>query len=96
MPAKNVRSGHGGKAARRASKRLKRDTDLNGWVCTWCGGDIDTSLPSKHPMSFTADHPDALANGGALLGQALEPMHRRCNSAKNKSIVIDEDEWSAT
>jgi hypothetical protein len=36
-------------------------------------------------MSFTADHPKALANGGRLYGQKLAPMHRRCNSLKKDS-----------
>jgi len=33
-------------------------------------------------MSFTADHPDALANGVRLAGQQLQPMHRHCNASK--------------
>jgi hypothetical protein len=36
-------------------------------------------------MSFTADHPDAVANGGHLYKQDLAPMHRRCNSIKSDS-----------
>jgi hypothetical protein len=30
-------------------------------------------------MSFTADHPEAVNNGGHLYKQDLAPMHRRCS-----------------
>lgn len=96
MTAKRIRDGAGGKAYRRASLRLKKETALKGLLCTWCGEPIDTSLHKDDPMSFTSDHPDALDNGGKLVGQLLEPMHRKCNSKKNNNAVIDVNEWGAS
>lgn len=96
MSAKRARDGAGGKAHRRASQRLKKETALKGLLCTWCGLPIDTSLPREHRMSFTSDHPEALANGGRLVGQALDPMHRHCNSEKNDNAVVDINEWGAS
>jgi hypothetical protein len=32
-------------------------------------------------MSFTADHVEAIANGGSMTG-ALRPAHRSCNSRR--------------
>lgn len=95
-PAKKIRDGKGAQAYRRASKRLKRETQAKGLVCTWCKRPIDTTLPKSDRMSFTADHPIALENGGALVGQILEPMHRACNSAKNKSAIVEVDEFGAS
>ena len=40
-------------------------------------------------MSFTADHPDALANGVRLAGQQLQPMHRHCNASKGAASDVD-------
>lgn len=96
MTAKRARDGKGHRAYRRASARLKREVQLKGLLCTWCGEPIDTTLPSTDRMSYTSDHPDAVANGGALVGQVLEPMHRHCNSAKNDGVQLDMDQWGAT
>jgi hypothetical protein len=96
MTAKDIRNGKGHRAARRASDALKRETRLKGYVCYWCKLSIDTTLPSTHRLSFTADHPDAVANGGALVGQVLVPMHRSCNAKKGNSAEVDVDEFGAT
>ncbi|WP_417510594.1 hypothetical protein [Microbacterium sp.] len=45
-------------------------------------------------MSFTADHDQALANGGRLVGQILIPMHKSCNSRKSDNAVAEI--WAAT
>ena len=62
---------------------LRKATNDNGWPCHLCGKPIDMSLPYTHPLAFTADHLDALANGGNLLGD-LAPAHRRCNSQRGR------------
>lgn len=66
-----------------ALRRLVRDTGAPCWLC---GCDIDLGLPYTHPMAFTADHVEALANGGNLYGE-LAPAHRSCNSARGKRRV---------
>ena len=93
--SKDIRNGRGHRAYRRQQAALKARTKRHGLPCTWCGEPIDTDLPATDPMSFTADHPDALANGGRLTSQVMEPMHRSCNSRKgdgSKDIEI----WYAT
>ena len=60
---------------------LRKATSDNGWPCHLCGKPIDMTLPYTHPLAFTADHLDALATGGNLLGE-LAPAHRRCNSRR--------------
>ena len=62
---------------------LRKATSDNGWPCHLCGKPIDMTLPYTHPLAFTADHLDALANGGNLLGE-LAPAHRRCNSRRGR------------
>ncbi|WP_423817336.1 HNH endonuclease [Rothia nasimurium] len=54
--------------------------------CWLCGQPIDLMLPYTHPMSFTADHVEAIANGGKLLSE-LRPAHRRCNSSRGRKRV---------
>ena len=60
---------------------LRRAVETHGLHCHLCDKPIDLTLPSTHPMSFTADHLDAIANGGSLYG-SLAPAHRRCNSRR--------------
>lgn len=93
--AKSIRDGKGHRAYRRAAAELKRRCAREGLCCSRCGLPIDTTLPATDPMSFTADHPEALANGGALVGQVLEAMHRRCNSSKGDQTFTTEI-WGAT
>jgi len=96
MAAKRARDGRGHRAYRRQQAALKRRTKEYDLPCGYgspsgwgCGEHIDTDLDSKHAMSFTADHDEALANGGRLVGQVLIPMHRRCNSRKNDHAVVE-------
>lgn len=44
-------------------------------------------LPHTDPMSFTADHPEAINNGGHVYKQELTPMHRSCNSKKSDTAL---------
>ena len=62
---------------------LKRQARKNSAPCWLCGHSIDYDLDWKHPMSFTADHIEAVANGGSMTG-ALAPAHRSCNSRRGK------------
>ena len=79
------RDGHGHRAFRRSAKTLRNRVATDNLPCAWCGKPIDLTLPATDPMSFTADHPHAIAHGGRLAGQQLQPMHRRCNSQKSDS-----------
>lgn len=85
----SLRNGHGHRAYRRKQAQLKRRTARESLACAWCGAPIDTTLPATHPMSFTADHPDAVIHGGHLVKQELAPMHRRCNSSKGDSAPVE-------
>lgn len=66
---------------------LKRQCKRNNSSCALCGNPIDYTLPYTHSMSFTADHIEAIANGGKMLGQ-LQPAHRSCNSRKGAKTEI--------
>lgn len=97
----SIRDGKGHRAYRRQQAALKRRTKIEHLPCGYsspsgwgCGEQIDTDLPSTDAMSFTADHDEALANGGRLVGQTLVPMHRRCNS--RKSNIAPVEIWAAT
>lgn len=68
---------------RKRTSALKAHVKRTGEPCWLCGKPIDLNLPYTHPMSFTADHVDAIANGGKLLGE-LRPAHRSCNSARGR------------
>ena len=77
------RNGRGHRAYRRKQARLKREQR----PCGWCGKPIDYALHHNDPMSFTADHPEAIANGGHLYAQEMVPMHRKCNASKGTSAA---------
>lgn len=101
MGSRSIRDGKGHRAYRRQQASLKRRTKNEHLPCGYgspsgwgCGEQIDTTLDSKHRMSFTADHDIALGNGGKLVGQILVPMHRSCNSRKNDHAAVEI--WTAT
>ena len=71
---------------RKRNAALRAHVDRTGEPCWLCGQPIDLALPYTHPMSFTADHVEAIANGGKLLSE-LRPAHRRCNSSRGKKRV---------
>jgi len=68
---------------RKHAAALKQDAINNNKPCHLCGEHFDFTLPYTHPLAFTADHLDAIANGGDLLGN-LAPAHRKCNSSRGK------------
>jgi hypothetical protein len=101
MPAKRIRDGKGHRAYRRQLATLKRRTKELDLPCDYgspsgwgCGEHIATDLDPNDRMAFTADHDEAIANGGKLVGQVLVPMHRRCNSMKGDSAAVEI--WVAT
>lgn len=101
MGSHAIRDGKGHRAYRRNQAALKRRTKHQHLPCGhgspsgWgCGEQIDTELPAKHRLSFTADHDVAIANGGKLVGQVLVPMHRSCNARKSNHGTAEI--WSAT
>jgi hypothetical protein len=101
MGAHRIRDGSGHRAYRRKQAALKRRTQRENLPCGYgsqfgCGEPIDITLPATHPMSFTADHPIAVVNGGHLVKQELSPFHRRCNASKGDAEVLDVTEWGAS
>lgn len=60
---------------------LKRIARRRNTPCWLCGEPIHFDADWKHPLSFTADHVHAVANGGSMLGE-LRPAHRSCNSKR--------------
>lgn len=92
--AENIRDGKGHRAYRRKQAALKRRTARENLPCGYgsdygCGESIDTTLPSTNRMSFTADHPIAVANGGRLMKRDLHPFHRGCNSRKGDAAQVE-------
>ncbi|MFC6353929.1 HNH endonuclease [Rothia nasimurium] len=73
-------------AYRKRNAALKAHVGRTNEPCWLCGQPIDLMLPYTHPMSFTADHVEAIANGGKLLSE-LRPAHRRCNSSRGRKRV---------
>lgn len=101
MSSRSVRDGKGHRAYRRQQAALKRRTQVQHLSCGhgspsgWgCGEQIDTTLPATDKRSFTADHDEAIANGGRLVGQVLVPMHRDCNARKGDNAAPEV--WAAT
>ena len=90
----STRDGAGHRAYRRKRAALKRRTARDNLPCGHgsnygCGQPIDTTLPARDRMSFTADHPKALINGGHLVKQDLVPMHMSCNSRKGDAAEVE-------
>ena len=60
-----IRNGHGHRAYRRKAEQVKHRAMKNGTPCAWCGQPFDWTLPPLHAMAFTADHVQAIVNGGS-------------------------------
>lgn len=56
--------------------------------CWRCGGWVDQRLPSRHPMSRTADHLDAVARGfaGVPDRSRVRLAHRSCNGRRGARL----------
>lgn len=90
----SVRNGKGKAAYRRMRTRLKREVAENGLPCWICGEPIDLNLPRGHRLSFTADHMEALANGGHLVRNEIRPAHMSCNARRGNHA--EPEIWAAT
>lgn len=76
--AANPRVSNG--AARRALREWLR---AQGRPCHICGGAIDYSLPSGHPMSFEVDEIVPVSLGGDPLDREnVDAAHRVCNQRR--------------
>ena len=73
--------GRDNKQYRDLSHALKRKGQRLNLPCWICGHPIDYDLHWKHPMSYTYDHLQSIANGGAVRGEG-RPAHRSCNSRR--------------
>lgn len=72
------------KTYRKRQAALKRASQRENLTCWLCGKPFDWTIENYlHPQAFTADHVEAIGNGGRLLGE-LRPAHRGCNSRRGK------------
>ena len=62
---------------------LKRKARKHAMPCHLCGKQINWEANWKAPDAFTADHLEAVATGGRMVGP-LMPAHRGCNSRRGK------------
>ena len=83
--ADNAYRGRGRRAYERQREALKRRTKASGEPCGNCGKPFDWDNPNGQ-RGFTAEHPDAIGNGGKLLGQQLKAWCRECNGRKGKAV----------
>lgn len=76
----------------RAWRRLREQVFSEETVCWRCGTWVDQTLPARHPMSRTADHLDAIANGGAGIPDRsrVRLSHWTCNSKRGKGIRVSQ------
>ena len=81
-----IRNGKGHRAYRRQRDRMAAQARAKRETCTVCGESYDWADPNG-PRGFTADHPNAIANGGRLVGQQLVGMCRSCNARKNDIVA---------
>lgn len=65
----------------RIYQRKRQALKKPGVVCVVCGQPIDITLAWPDPMSFSADHVEAIALGGHNRGQ-LQPTHLVHNQRK--------------
>ena len=80
------RNDHSYVKRRDALKARSRKNNAPCHLCKGKKGPILYDADYKHPLSFTADHVDAIAAGGRMLGP-LMPAHRSCNSSKGKKSL---------
>jgi hypothetical protein len=83
-----VSRAHGTEAWRRLAKQRVALGRALGEPCGMCGQPLDYSLDGRRRMGPTADHPDPLAWGGALLPglDELRVVHRACNARQGQRI----------
>lgn len=88
--SRNIRPDqHGGKFSPQfeANKRIILATQS---TCAICGGIVDKTLRSPHPMSASIDHIIPVARGGHPSSiDNLQLTHRACNRAKGTKIITE-------
>jgi 5-methylcytosine-specific restriction endonuclease McrA len=73
--ARNPRTANGSKY-----RRLRRQVLASDDRCCLCGGYVDRSLRSPHPMSATVEHLIPISKGGGVYAESnLGIAHRICN-----------------
>lgn len=86
--ATNPRSANGN--ARRKLRMWLKSQRRPCWICQAFGldGEIDYSLPARHPLSFEVDELVPVSRGGSPLDRAnVAAAHRRCNQWRgNRSV----------
>lgn len=83
----SLRNGRGHRAYRRKALQLRNRYQRLNLPCSWCGRPFDWDLDPQDSEAFTADHTEAIANGGHLVAQDLTGMHRSCNARKGSSTL---------
>lgn len=64
-------------------RRLRQHVQQRDRVCWICGDPIPTDVSYPHPLSFTVDHVEPLAQGGDLLDpRNARGAHLACNSQR--------------
>lgn len=71
----------------RANRAALRKRRLPCWLC---GKPIRYDLAAPHPLSFSADHVDPVANGGHNHGE-LRAAHLGCNKKRGRKRREDVD-----
>jgi 5-methylcytosine-specific restriction endonuclease McrA len=88
--------GRNGFEWRKVREQLKQTPGSNICQHPDCGKEIDMTLHSNHPMSWTADHIIPLSDGGNPTALSnLRPMHRSCNSKRGRASqdIIQSRAW---
>jgi hypothetical protein len=82
--AKRPQSKAGDPRGTRAWRRLRERVYAEETHCWRCDKYVDQTLPRMHRMSKTADHVDAIANGGAGVPDRsrVRLAHWTCNSSR--------------
>ena len=62
-------------------------------TCCLCGTQIDDTLSSPHPMSFTLEHLTPIARGGTHNLNNIDFSHRACNNKKGTKTLDEYREW---
>lgn len=87
MPSTQRGIGRVGRRYLRRAAVLRAEAKRRNLPCSLCGLPIDWSAPPRTRWSFSLDHIEALANGGAPLDPANhQPAHYGCNSRKGDRL----------
>jgi len=57
-------------------------------MCAICGGYVDKTLKTPHPMSAEIDHIIPLNKGGRSTLDNLQLTHRQCNRLKSDKLSV--------